>query len=215
VRGTDFASIGVRHPAEMGAAKINQFRTGLAVHCHVSASTQNQAFSALLSLYQQVLQVPLDQTQGVVRANRPRRLPVVRSREEVRLVLASLGGVPLLVCSLLYGAGVRLFEALRLRGKEVDFLRHEVLVRDGKGQKDRVTMLPPAGVHEPLRTHLDAVRRLHERDLSRGLGRAPVPDALVRKYVATDRDWGWQWVFPASSHYVDRETGMRHRYHVH
>jgi integron integrase len=204
---------GVRHPAEMGAAEINQFLTDLAVNGHVSASTQNQAFSALLFLYQQVLQVPLEQIQGVVRANRPRRLPVVLSREEVRLVLASLGGVPLLVCSLLYGAGLRLFEALSLRVKDVDFLRHEILVRDGKGQKDRVSMLPVV-VHEPFRTHLDAVRRLHERDLSRGLGRAPLPDALARKYPAAGREWGWQWVFPASSHYVERGTGMRHRYPV-
>jgi integron integrase len=198
----------------MGAAEINRFLTDLAVNGHVSASTQNQAFSALLFLYQQVLQVPLDQIQGVVRANRPRRLPVVLGREEVRRVFASLDGVPLLVCSLLYGAGLRLFEALSLRVKDVDFLRQEVLVRDGKGQKDRVTMLP-AAVREPLRAHLDAVRWLHQRDLSRGLGRVPLPDALARKYPAADREWGWQWVFPASSHYVDRRTGMRHRYHVH
>jgi integron integrase len=205
---------GVRHPAEMGAAEINRFLTDLAVNGHVSASTQNQAFAALLFLYQQVLQVPLEQIQGVVRANRPRRLPVVLGREEVRRVFASLDGVPLLVCRLLYGAGLRLFEALSLRVKDVDFLRQEVLVRDGKGQKDRVTILP-AAVREPLRAHLDAVRRLHQRDLSRGLGRAPLPDALARKYPAADREWGWQWVFPASSHYVDRRTGMRHRYHVH
>jgi integron integrase len=146
--------------------------------------------------------------------NRARRLPVVLSREEVRLVFSSLDGVPLLVCSLLYGAGLRLFEALSLRVKDVDFLRQEVLVRDGKGQKDRVTMLP-AAVRESLRAHLDAVRRLHQRDLSRGLGRVPLPDALARKYPAADGEWGWQWVFPASSHYVDRQTGMRHRYHVH
>jgi integron integrase len=205
---------GIRHPAQMGAAQINQFLTDLAVNGHVSASTQNQAFSALLFLYQQVLHVPLEQIQGVVRANRARRLPVVLSREEVWLVFSSLDGVPLLVCSLLYGAGLQLFEALSLRVKDVDFLRQEVLARDGKGQKDQVTMLP-AAAREPLLAHLDGVRRLHERDLSGGLGRAPLPDALARKYPGADREWGWQWVFPASSHYVDRRTGMRHRYHVH
>jgi integron integrase len=204
----------VRHPAEMGAAEINQFLTNLAVNGHVSASTQNQAFSALLFLYQQVLQIPLEQIQGVVRAHRPRRLPVVLNREEIRLLFSSLDGVSLLVCSLLYGAGLRLFESLNLRVKDVDFLRQEVMVRDGKGQKDRLTMLP-AAVREPLRIHLETVRRLHERDLSRGLGRAPLPDALARKYPTADREWGWQWVFPASSHYVDRQTGIRHRYHLH
>jgi integron integrase len=205
---------GVRHPAAMGTAEVNQFLTDLAVHGRVSASTQNQACCALLFLYQQVLGLSLDQPHGVVRANRPRRLPVVLSREEVRAVFSSLDGVPLLVCSLLYGAGLRLFEALSLRVKDIDFLRQEVLVRDGKGQKDRLTMLP-AAVREPLRAHLDTVRRLHERDLSRGLGRAPLPDALARKYPAADREWGWQWVFPASSHYTDQRTGIRHRYHVH
>jgi integron integrase len=205
---------GIRHPAERGAAEITQFLTNLAINGHVSASTQNQALSALLFLYQQVLQVPLEQIRGVVRTNRPRRLPVVLGREEVRRVFASLEGVPLVVCSLLYGAGLRLFEALNLRVKDVDFLRQEVLVRDGKGQKDRVTLLP-AAMREPLRAHLDTVRRLHQRNLSRGLGRVPLPDALARKYLAADREWGWQWVFPASSHYVDRRTGMRHRYHVH
>ena len=109
---------------------------------------------------------------------------------------------------------MRLFEALNLRVKDVDFLRQELLVRDGKGQKDRLTMLP-AAAREPLLAHLDAVRRLHERDRSGGLGRAPLPDALARKYPGADREWGWQWVFPASSHYVDRRTGMRHRYRVH
>jgi integron integrase len=139
---------------------------------------------------------------------------VVLSREEVRVVFAFLDGVPLLGCSLLYGAGLRLFEALSLPVKDVDFLRQEVLVRDGKGQKDRLTMLPVA-IREPLWAQLDAVRRLHERDRSRGLGRAPLLDALARKDPAADREWGWQWVFPASSHDVDRRTGVRHRYHVH
>jgi integron integrase len=205
---------GVRHPAGMGTAEVNQFLTDLAVNGHVSASTQNQAFCALLFLYQHVLQVPLEQIHGVIRANRPRRLPAVLSREEVRLVFSFLDGVPLLVCSLLYGAGLRLFEGLSLRVKDIDFVRQEVLVRDGKGQKDRVTMLP-AAVRPPLLAHLDQVQRWHEHDLSRGLGRAPLPDALARKYPAADREWGWQWVFPASSHYVDRRTGVRHRYHVH
>ncbi|MGH2373215.1 MAG: integron integrase, partial [bacterium] len=191
---------GKRHPAEMAEPEVNQFLTHLAVHGRVAASTQNQALAALLFLYAKVLNRSLGQIEGVVRARRPRRLPVVLTRPEVKAVLSELNGTPQLVCTMLYGSGLRLLECLRLRVKDVDFHRQEIRVREGKGRKDRVTMLPSA-VREPLRAHLDEVRPQHVRDLARGLGRAPLPDALARKYPTADREWTWQWVFPASSHY--------------
>jgi integron integrase len=205
---------GKKHPATLGEAQVNGFLTDLAVRGRVAASTQNQALAALLYLYGTVLERPLGELGGIARARRPRRLPVVLTREEVAAVLTRLDGVPLLVSMLLYGAGLRLLEAFEVRVKDIDFLRREITVRDGKGRKDRVTMLPGVA-EEALRRHLEAVRRQHQRDLARGLGRAPLPDALARKYPRVDREWGWQWVFPASSHYVDGSTGIRHRHHVH
>jgi integron integrase len=205
---------GVRHPAEMGEQEIRQFLSDLAVNKKVSASTQNQALNALLFLYQHVLNQPIGWVGDVVRAKRPKRLPVVLTRQEVEAILAQLEGVPLLVCTLLYGAGLRLLETLRLRIKDVDFVRNEIVVRDGKGEKDRVTILP-AVAKEPLLQHLEHVRRLHQADLKAGLGRAHLPYALARKYVNADREWGWQYVFPASSHFVERQTGIRHRHHLH
>jgi integron integrase len=205
---------GGRAPDEMSEVEVNQFLTHLAVQGRVSASTQNQALAALLFLYGSVLGRPLGQIVGVVRARRPRRLPVVLSRQEVKAVLDGLEGTPRLVCALLYGSGLRLLECLRLRVKDIDFQRREITVRDGKGGKDRVTMLP-ASVAAPLQAHLERVRRQHVKDLGRGLGRAPLPDALARKYPGADRQWAWQWVFPASSHYVDAHTGTRHRHHLH
>jgi integron integrase len=198
----------------MGEPEIRQFLSDLAVNKKVSASTQNQALNALLFLYQHVLNQPIGWVGDVVRAKRPKRLPVVLTRQEVKAILAQLEGVPLLVGTLLYGAGLRLLEALRLRIKDVDFVRNEIVVRDGKGETDRVTLLP-AAVKEPLLQHLEHVRRLHQADLKAGLGRAHLPYALARKYVNADREWGWQYVFPASSHFVDRQTGIRHRYHLH
>ncbi len=203
-----------RHPAEMAEPEVNQFLTHLAVHDRVAASTQNQALAALLFLYDKVLNRSLGQIEGVVRARRPRRLPVVLSREEVRAVLGGLDGTPRLVCALLYGSGLRLLECLRLRIKDIDLQRNEITVRDGKGGKDRVTMLPTA-LRETLLTQLEQVRRQHAKDLAHGLGRAPLPDALAHKYPGADRQWAWQWVFPASSHYVDRHTRVRHRHHLH
>ena len=205
---------GKRHPAEMGADQVVQFLSYLALEAHVAASTQNQAFNALIFLYHQVLHIDLGEIVGAVRAKKPKRLPVVLTREEVESVLALLDGEVWLVCSLLYGAGLRLFESLQLRVKDVDFSRSEILLRDGKGQKDRVTMLP-VKVQPPLREHLEMVRRQHDWDLAQGLGRAPLPAALARKYPNADREWGWQWVFPAATHYIDRHTGVRHRFHLH
>ena len=164
---------GKRHPAEMGADHVAQFLSHLALEARVAASTQNQAFNALLFLYRQVLHIDLGQIAGAVRAKRPKRLPVVLTREEVDLVLSLLEGEVWLVCSLLYGAGLRLFEALQLRVKDIDFSRSELLLRDGKGQKDRVTMLPTK-VQPALRQHLEMVRRQHDWDLAQGLGHAPL-----------------------------------------
>jgi len=205
---------GSRDPAQMGEREVNEFLTHLAVSGRVAAATQNQALAALLFLYDSVLHRPLGRVEEVVRARRPRRVPVVLTREEVRAVLDGLDGIPRLVCALLYGSGLRLLECLRLRVKDLDFQRNEITIRDGKGGKDRVTMLP-ATAKAPLQAHLEKVRSRHESDLALGLGWAPLPDALTRKYPGADRQWAWQWVFPASSHYADSRTGVRHRHHLH
>ncbi len=202
------------HPRELAEGDVNRFLTHLAMKENVAASTQNQALAALLFLYEHVLERPLDRIEGIVRARKPKRLPVVLTREEVEAILTHLDGAPLLVCTLLYGAGPRLLEGLRLRVKDLDFGRGEITVREGKGQKDRVTMLPEA-LRQALQDHLRRVRQQHETDLKSGLGQAPLPDALARKYPNANREWGWQWVFPASSHYLDRRTGIRHRHHLH
>jgi integron integrase len=199
---------------EMGQAEIGQFLSHLAVDGRVAASTQNQALNALVFLYKQVLEMDVGPIGGVVRAKRPKRLPIVLTRDEVKQLFSGLEGVELLVCTLLYGAGLRLLECLRMRVKDIDFVRNEITVRDGKGQKDRVTMLPGVS-KQSLLDHLKNVRRQHEEDLRRGLGRAALPYALARKYQNADRQWGWQYVFPASRHYVDRHSGVQHRHHVH
>ena len=204
-----------RHPRELAEGDVNRFLTHLAIEQNVAASTQNQALAALLFLYEHVLEQPLNRIAGVVRARRPRRLPVVLSRDEVAAVLAELDGDPYLVCALLYGSGLRVLEGLGVRVKDLDFARAETTVRDGKGRKDRVTMLP-AALDEPLQDHLRRVRQQHEADIYKpGLGQAPLPDALARKYPNAAREWGWQWVFPASSRHLNRRTGIQHRLHLH
>jgi integron integrase len=205
---------GKRHPADMGAAEVTQFLTSLAVQTRVAASTQNQALSALLFLYREVLGVDLPWLDGVVRAKRPQYLPVVLTREEVRAIFQRLHGVPRLMALLLYGAGLRLLECCRLRVKDVDFAANQIVIRDGKGRRDRVTMLPAAG-KAALATHLERVREQHQADLRRGAGWVELPGALVRKYPNAGRDWGWQWVFPATRFYVDSLTGQRRRHHLH
>jgi len=204
----------VRHPAEMGKPELNAFLSHLAVREHVSASTQTQAMSTLVFLYRNLLEREIGLLEGLVRAKRPARLPVVLTRDEARRLFANMDGVVLLACRLLYGSGLRLLECLHLRVKDIDFERNEITARDGKGQEDRVTMLP-ASCKQALLDHLAKVRRLYENDLRQGLGRAPLPGALARKYPKADRQWGWQYVFPLSSHYTDRHTGVRHRHHLH
>ena len=203
-----------RHPAEMGEAEIAAFLSSLASESHVSASTQNQALNALLFLYHEVLEKKIGLIEGVVRAKRPRRLPVVLTKEEVKKVLDCLSGTTWLMAMILYGAGLRLMECCRLRVKDIDFSRNQIVVRAGKGDKDRYTMLP-AAIKEPLLRHLQAVKRQHEEDLRMGLGRVALPNALERKYPNAGREWGWQWVFPATSHYTDAVTAEKRRHHLH
>ncbi|MBI3006770.1 MAG: integron integrase [candidate division NC10 bacterium] len=205
---------GKRHPAEMGEAEITRFLSSLAVDAKVSASTQNQALSALLFLYREVLDKTVPWLHEVVRAKTPRRLPVVLSRDEVRAVLDRLDGTPRLMATLLYGAGLRLLECARLRVKDVDFTSNQILVRAGKGDKDRVTPLPLAAKSH-LARHLEFARRQHRDDLGKGAGWVELPAALARKYPGAGREWGWQWVFPATRIYADRETGQRRRHHLH
>ena len=205
---------GKRHPAEMGKTEITQFLTALAVERHVSASTQNQALAAVLFLYQQVLRCDPGWLDDIVRAKRTERLPVVLTHAEVGALLAALTGVRWIMTMLLYGSGLRLKECLRLRVKDIEFTRNEILVRNGKGKKDRVTMLPGV-VKEPLVAHLERVRRQHDADLQAGFGRVQLPDALARKYPNADREWGWQWVFPASRICRDPRFGAPQRYHIH
>lgn len=205
---------GRRHPRDLDADDVRRFLTALAVHWRVSASTQNQALAALAFLYREVVGVPLGPVEGAVRAQRPVRLPAVLTRDEVRLVLAHLDGTPRLVALLLYGAGLRLMEAMRLRVKDVDLALGTLTVRGGKGDKDRTTVLPDVA-RDPLVAQLAAVRRLHARDLARGDGRVALPDALDRKSPGMARDPAWQWVFPAAKPYTDPATGARRRHHLH
>ena len=205
---------GVRHPASMGENEVRAFLSDLAVRQRVSASTQNQAFSALLFLYRDVLGQALDGLRDGVRAKRPEHLPVVLTPDEVRAVLRHLCGAPWLMAALIYGSGLRILECARLRVKDLDFTRGEITVRDGKGRKDRVTLLP-ARLHEPLGQHLDRVRALHAADLGRGGGRVALPEALARKYPNADVDWAWQWVFPATRTYQDPRLARRCRHHLH
>jgi integron integrase len=204
---------GKRHPLEMGQQEIVQFLSALAVKEHVSASTQNQALCALLFLYREVLARDIGWLEDIVRAKRPRRLPVVLTRQEVKMLLGALQGVNWIMASLLYGAGLRLLECLRLRVKDIDFGTNQIVVREGKGNKDRVTMLP-AIVRAPLVSHLEGIRTLHQQDLERGVSRIFLPDALRRKYPTAGKEWGWQWAFPASRVSLDPRSGERRRHHV-
>lgn len=197
----------------MGAPEVETFLTYLAVEHKVSASTQNQALSAILFLYRSVLNIELPWLDNVVKAKQPQRLPVVLTRDEVHAVLARLDGSSGLILRLAYGTGMRILETSRLRVKDIDFARHEVMVRDGKGFKDRVTMLPES-LSLPLREQLVRVRALHPRDIEVGLGRVYLPYALARKYPSADRDWAWQYIFPSQRRSVDPRNGREGRHHA-
>jgi integron integrase len=203
---------GKRHPREMGGAEVERFLSQLAVRGRVAASTQNQALSALLFLYREVLGIELPWLHNVTRAKRPQHLPVVLSRDEVKQILAAMDGRPWLLASLLYGTGMRLMEGLRLRVKDLDFGRGEITIRDGKGGKDHHTMLPRV-LAEPLRREVDRARVLHQSDLAAGHGAVWLPFALARKYPAAPREFGWQYVFAATRRSIDPRDGTERRHH--
>ena len=203
---------GRTHPRSMGATEVERFLSSLAVDGQVAASTQNQALSALLFLYKEVLGIELPWMEDVTRAKRPRRLPTVLSRGEVQDLLAQLDGRPWLLSSLLYGTGLRLMECLRLRVKDVDFARNEITVRNGKGGKDRRTVLPKSLV-EPLQRELERARSLHVADLQAGFGAVYLPHALSRKYPNAEREFGWQFVFPSPKRSLDPRDGVERRHH--
>jgi integron integrase len=204
---------GRRHPASLGEAEVTAFLNHLAAERKVAASTQNQALSALLFLYKEVLGRELAWLDGLKRATRPPRLPVALTRGEVERLLAELQGVRWLIASLLYGAGLRVMECLRLRVKDVDLGYRQILVRDGKGEKDRVTMMPEK-LAAPLAAHLARVKSLHGRDLEAGYGEVSLPYALARKYPRAGYEWVWQYVFPANHRAADPEDGVMRRHHL-
>jgi integron integrase len=204
---------GKRHPLTLGGTEVTAFLNYLARERTVAAATQNQALSALLFLYKEVLGQPLPWLDELERAKRPARVPTVLTRDEVRRLLAHMRGSKWLMASLLYGAGLRLRECLKLRVKDLDFGYRQIVVRDGKGAKDRVTMLPRS-VLAPLQAHLERVRELHERDLAQGHGDVELPDALMRKYPRAPYEWGWKFVFPSYRLSIDPHTGVIRRHHV-
>lgn len=204
---------GLRHPAELGAEEVGAFLSHLATERNVAASTQNQALAALLFLYRAVLQQPLPRIEGIKAARRPARIPTVLRRDEVRAVLRELDGTMAIVGALLYGAGLRLMDALRLRIKDVDLELRTLTIREGKGAKDRITILPDT-VIPSLRQHLERVRTLHQRDIAAGHGEVYLPHALARKYPNASRSWQWQYVFPAPRLSVDPRSGVVRRHHL-
>lgn len=202
-----------RHPREMGAVEVEAFLTHLAVAGRVAAATQNQALSALLFLYREVLNIDLPWLDKVVRAKQPQRLPVVLTRQEVTAILDRMTGVHGLMARLLYGTGMRLMECVRLRVKDVDFERAEIVVRDGKGAKDRITMLPQALIG-PLQDHLRWRRQLFEDDKAKGRAAVYLPDALGKKYPTAAVNWPWQYIFPSGSYSIDPRSGEERRHHI-
>lgn len=203
-----------RHPAELGAAHVTAFLNHLATDGHVASATQNQALAALLFLYREVLEIKLPWLDGLTRAKRPQRLPTVLTQSEAKTLLSTLEGTKWLMVTLLYGAGMRLNECLGLRIKDIDFDRRQIIVRDGKGGKDRVTLLPTRAF-DPLKVHLERVKQLHNADLAAGLGEVALPFALAKKYPRAGYEWGWQFVFPSKTICVNPTSGRQTRYHVH
>ena len=203
----------MRHPKDMGEPEINAFLTHLATDSKVSASTQNQALSALLFLYRYVFGIDIGDLGDVVRARKSQRVPIVMTRDETRAVLSKMSGDTKLMASLLYGSGLRLSECLTLRVQDLDFDGGQITVFNGKGNKDRVTMLPE-GLKEPLRAHLQRIRAMHTADLADGCGRVQIPEALERKYPGAPVEWKWQWVFPQRHRWKDPATGEQGRHHI-
>jgi integron integrase len=204
---------GKRHPNEMGAAQISRFLCYLARERNISASTQNQALSALLFLYREVLDKPIDRVDDIERAKKSQKLPVVFTREEAQAVLNHIRGEMWLMASLLYGSGLRLMECVRLRVKDVDFSQSQIIIREGKGNKDRITMLPRSLIN-PMQKQLERVKAIHEMDVREGFGRVYLPFALARKYPNANREWYWQYVFPASKRSIDPRCGQIQRHHI-
>ncbi len=202
-----------RHPNTLGAAEVEAYLTYLATEQNLSASSQNQALSALLFLYREVLKIDLPLNTQAMRANKPKRLPVVLTREEVQRIFPHLQGLHLLMAKFLYGTGLRISECLQLRVKDIDFAYKQTVVHDGKGEKDRVTLLPTSLI-EPLQKHLAEVKKIHTRDLEQGNGRVGLPYALARKYPNVDREWGWQYAFPSATLAQEKETGLMRRWHM-
>ena len=203
----------VRHPAEMAESEINALLTNLAVKERVSASTQTQALSALLFLYRHVIGREIGNIEGLIRARKPKRLPVVLTREEVKSVIGTMNGIYRIMAGLMYGAGLRLMECLRLRIQDIDFAGSQIIVRDGKGAQDRITMLPEA-CKAPLLAHLKRVKEIHQMDLREGFGRVLMPYALARKYPNAAGEWGWQWVFPQEKRWKNMRTAEQGRHHM-
>jgi len=204
---------GKRHPRDLGASEVEQFLTYLAVNGKVAASTQNQAKAALLFLYKEVLAMELPWLDNVEQAKTPKRLPVVLNRDEIQAILSRLSGTQHLIASLLYGTGMRIMECLRLRVQDVDFKRGEILIRNGKGFKDRVTMLPTS-LSSTLQSHLGKIKELHDADLTQGFGSVYLPYALERKYPHAAKEWLWQYVFPAAKLSTDPRSGEVRRHHI-
>lgn len=202
-----------RHPREMGRLEVEAFLTDLAVHKKVAAATQNQALNAIVFFYREVMRREVGLLENVVRAKRPQRIPVVFSKGEVEQVLGQLEGLKRLMAGLLYGAGLRLMECIRLRVKDIEFGGYQITIRDGKGHKDRVTMLP-ATIIAPLQRQLKRVKSLHEIDLQEGFGGVYLPDALNRKYPNANKSWGWQYCFPATRRSLDPRSGLVRRHHI-
>ena len=204
----------LRHPRKIGPREIEEFLTHLAVNENVAASTQNQAFSSLLFLYRDVLKIQLDDSIDAVRAKKPQRVPTVLTKAEVHRILDATGGAYQLMTKLLYGCGLRLLECVRLRVKDIDFEGNQIVIREAKGMKDRVTVLPGA-LKMVLQAHLKQVKTIHDNDLANGHGRVYLPFALERKYPHANQEWGWQYVFPAKSLSTDPRAGKTRRHHIH
>ncbi len=203
-----------RHPKDMGKKEIEAFLSHLVINRNVAPSTQNQAFHALLFLYDQVLEIKMPENISAVRSKKPVRLPTVMTREETQQVINVMRGSHKLMAEIMYGCGLRVMECLRLRVKDIDFGMNQILARDGKGSKDRITVLPQK-IIEPIQIHLRYVKYLHQKDLKEGYGRVFLPFALSRKYPKADRSWGWQYVFPAGKRSVDPRSGIKRRHHAH